>query len=142
MPGPPPKKSGMGGTAKTLIIVGAIVALLCCGGAVGGGFWLFRTVQDATAGPRDAVTGYLDDANAGNYPAAYDRLCGALRNRVTEEQFAREWAAEPDKGSYRITNTSVRTSNGNSRAEVHVSWDSEAEVFQVVQEGDQWRVCS
>jgi hypothetical protein len=132
----------MGRTAKTLIIVAAVVVLLCCLGTAGAGFWAYRAVQDATAGPREALSGYLDDAEAGNYPAAYDRLCEAVRTRVTEEQFAQEWAAEPQRESYRITNTSVRSSNGRSRAEVHVTRGGEAEVFQLVREGEQWKVCS
>ncbi|GGM13625.1 MULTISPECIES: Rv0361 family membrane protein [Micromonospora] len=143
-PGGPPKAAGLGRTAKLLIVVAALATLLCCcGGLAGGGFWLYRTVQDATAGPRDALTGYLADVRAGNYPAAYDRLCELLRNRTTEEEFTRERAAEPPRGADRITNTTVRTSNGRSRAEVHVVSDNgPAEVFQLVHEGDQWRVCS
>ncbi|MFI9528213.1 Rv0361 family membrane protein [Micromonospora rosaria] len=141
MPGPPPKPRGLTRTTRTLIIVAAVVTLLCCGGVAGGGFWIFRTVQTSTAPARDVVSGYLEDTRSGDYPAAYERLCERLRGEMTEEQFTRQWSAEP-LGEYRITNTSVRTVNGTSTGEVTVSTGGDNRIFQVVKENGTWKVCS
>ncbi|RGC71043.1 hypothetical protein C5N14_00885 [Micromonospora sp. MW-13] len=141
MPGPPPKSRGLSRTTRIVIIVVAVVALLCCAGAVGGGFWLFRSVQGATAPARDTATAYLDDTKAGNYPAAYARLCERLRGQVTEAQFARAWQAEQPLGGYRVTNTQVSTTNGDTSAEVTITTADREKVITLVKEGDQWRVC-
>ncbi|WP_405115917.1 hypothetical protein OG559_14315 [Micromonospora sp. NBC_01405] len=140
-PGPPQKSRGLSRTTRTVIIVVAVVALLCCAGAVGGGLWLFRTVQGTITPARDAATAYLDDTKAGNYPAAYARLCERLRSRQTEAQFTRARQAEPPLDEYRVTDTQVHTSNGDTSAEVTVKIADRNRVISLVKEGDQWRVC-
>ncbi|MFF3851956.1 hypothetical protein [Micromonospora sp. NPDC002575] len=141
--GPTPKPRGPGRATRTVIIVAAVAALLCCAGAfVGGGIWFFRTVQGATAPARDAATAYLDDTRAGNYPAAYARLCEDLRSQSTEEEFTRARAAEPPLGGYRVTSTRVSSSTGGrSRAEVTVAAAGREQVLILVEEGGDWRVC-
>ncbi len=125
-----------------MIIVVAVVALLCCTGAVGGGFWLFRTVQGTITPARDAATQYLDDAKAGNYPAAYARLCDRMRARLTEAQFTRAWQAEPPLDGYKVTDTQVHTStNDDTSAKVTVKIADREKVISLVKEGDAWRVC-
>jgi hypothetical protein len=124
-----------------VIIVVAVVALLCCAGAVGGGFWLFSTVQGVTSPARDAATAYLDDVRAGDHSAAYARLCQRLRDRSTEEEFTRARRTEPPLGRYRVTDTTVNTDNGVSRAEVTVTAGGQERVVVLVMEADQWRVC-
>ncbi|MFC8846582.1 MULTISPECIES: hypothetical protein [unclassified Micromonospora] len=143
VPGPPPKPRAPGRTTRTVIIVAAVVALLCCAGAfAGGGIWFFRTVQGATAPARNAATGYLDDARAGNYPAAYARLCARLRSQLTEEEFTRAWSAEPPLGGYRVTRTEVSSgTESRSRAEVTVTSGDREKVLTLVEEGGDWRVC-
>ncbi|WP_405101113.1 hypothetical protein [Micromonospora sp. NBC_01412] len=144
MPGPPPppKSRGLSRTTRTVIIVVAVVALLCCAGAAGGGFWLFRTVQGTITPARDAATVYLDDVEAGNYPAAYARLCERLRGRQTEAEFTRARQAEPPLDGYKVTDTQVHTTtNGDTSAEVTIKIADRNRVINLVKEGGDWRVC-
>lgn len=74
-------------TVKTVAAVAVVVALFCCGGLGVGGFVLFRKVRDLQSPIRTAAAAFLDDLEAGDYTAAYDRLCRATRERFTRAAF-------------------------------------------------------
>ncbi|GAB3154404.1 hypothetical protein GCM10027290_48840 [Micromonospora sonneratiae] len=143
MPAPPPKKSK---TLRTVLIVVAVVLTLCCVGGGIGGFFLYRTVQDATGPARDATTGYVDDLGSGNYPGAYGRLCNRMRSEMTADEFARMQSIQPRVASYKITGLSVNNTNGRvtGTATVRLTQDGGATVIQVlplVKEDGEWRIC-
>ncbi|WP_173062547.1 Rv0361 family membrane protein [Phytohabitans houttuyneae] len=140
-PAPKPRR-----TARTvLIVVGAVLAVCCVGGAVGG-FALFRSVSNAIEPARDAATSYVDDVRAGDYPSAYGRLCQEVRDTTTLEDFTRAMSAGPRIQSYEINGVNVSNFNGRSTATVtaRMTQDSGAtliQVFPLVKEDGEWRVC-
>lgn len=144
-PAPPPAPRRNRTTRTVLIIVGAVLAV-CCLGGVGGGFLLYRTVDGATAPARSAAVAYLDDLRAGNYPAAYGRLCNEWRGSVSQEEFTRDRSAEPKIKSYSVQGVNVSNSNGEVTATVtaRITPETGAESTNTLalrkEDGD-WRVC-
>ncbi|WCN84041.1 Rv0361 family membrane protein [Micromonospora sp. LH3U1] len=133
-------------TRTVLIVVGALLAL-CCTIAVCVGFWLYRTVQDNAEPARAAAVAYVDDMRAGNYPAAYGRLCGEVRETMTQEDFARIQAAQLKISSYEITGVNVSNYNGRITASVTVEMVQSAtgarltQRMALVKRDGEWLVC-
>ncbi|MCX4388196.1 DUF4878 domain-containing protein [Micromonospora peucetia] len=143
MPVPTPKPNR---TLRTVLIVVAAVVALCCLGGLGGGFWLYRTYDNAAGPAREATAAYLDDVRAGDYQAAYGRLCERVREVTTPEEFTRVQSAQEKIRSYKFTGTSVSNNNGRVRGNVTVRIVKEtgAELTQsvpLVKESGEWRVC-
>ncbi|MEU6073633.1 DUF4878 domain-containing protein [Micromonospora sp. NPDC047074] len=143
MPAPAPKS---GRTTRTILIVVAVVLAVCCAGGVGGGFWLYRTYDSAAEPARDATSAYLDDVRAGNYQAAYGRLCASTRDVTTPEEFTRVQSAQAKITSYTFSGTNVSNHNGQVRGvvTVRIVQETGAEVtwsIPLVKEGGEWRVC-
>ena len=75
-------------TTRPLLIIIAAVLAVCCLGGLGGGFWLYRTFQDAAGPARSATAAYIDDVRAGNYQSAYGRLCKQARDSTSQEEYS------------------------------------------------------
>ncbi|MGW0434948.1 Rv0361 family membrane protein [Micromonospora sp. NPDC003197] len=145
-PPPPPPASKSGNTTRIVLIVVAVVLVLCCLGAGLFGYVFYRTVQDATGPARDATTGYLDDLRERDYPGAYGRLCTQVRADMTAEEFARRQSAQPTITSYKIVGLNVTNNNGRVTGTTTVRLTQEpgatsTQVFPLVKEDGQWRIC-
>jgi hypothetical protein len=143
VPQPPPTKSNWW---KILIAVGAVVALLCCVGAVGLGIWGYNKVKDVAGPAQDAASAYLSDVEAGNYGAAYNRLCANAKRQLTAQQFAQAQSMLPKITKHEITGFNVTSVNGRSTATVNVRLEREAvgeteQTIQLVKEDGDWKVC-
>ncbi|MET8838427.1 hypothetical protein ABZV78_31625 [Micromonospora sp. NPDC004540] len=139
----PPRKSNT--TRIVLTVVGVVLALCCVGGVVGG-FALYHAVREATGPARTTVDTFAGALVARDYPTAYGRLCGRVRDRVSEEDFARQQAAQPALTGYRIVGLNVTNSNGRVRGSAEVRFTPQSgttvtQVFVLVKEDGGWRVC-
>lgn len=134
-------------TTRTVLIVVAVVLTVSCVVGVCGGFWFYRTVKDAVGPARAATAAYIDDVQAGNYPGAYGRLCGDLRETMTQADFARIQAAQLKIGSYEIVGVYVNRSSGRVTGTATVEMVQEAtgarmtQTMFLVKEDGEWRVC-
>ncbi|MFG2050522.1 hypothetical protein ACGFIW_24185 [Micromonospora sp. NPDC048935] len=134
-------------TARTVLIVVAALLSVCCVVGVCAGFWIYRSVRDNVEPARAAATAYANDMQAGNYPAAYGRLCAAVRKNLTPEDFARIQAAQLKFSSYEITGLIVNNYNGRVTATATVEVIQEAtgarftQNMVLVEEDDEWVVC-
>ena len=135
---PAPRKRRLTG----LWIALAVVAVLCCGGLGVGGFFLVKTVNDATKPVRAAATEYLDALEVADYQYAYELLCSSLRGQITAAILAQ---GAPEIDHYDITNTTVSNDNGVKTGTVTVKilsqGDSSTKLLDLVKEGGTWRVC-
>ena len=93
------------------MVVGAVALCLCLGLVAGlGGFVYlgYRLDQaDAVSAQRD----YLEEIRAGNYPAAYDRLCDRAKTGVSREEYAQRFPP-PRLASFHIGDASFATHDG------------------------------
>ncbi|MBB4961829.1 Rv0361 family membrane protein [Micromonospora polyrhachis] len=142
---PPPARKSRNTTRIVLIVVAVVLVVCCLGGGILG-FVLYRTVQDATGPAREATTAYVDDLRERDYPGAYGRLCARVRADLTAEEFARRQAPQPTIASYKIVGLNVNNTNGRvtGTATVQLTQDAGAtvtQVFPLVKEGGQWRIC-
>ncbi|SCL40697.1 protein of unknown function [Micromonospora pallida] len=141
-----PAPSGPRRTTRTILIVVAVVLVLCCLGGSIGGFWLYRTVNDAVAPVSDSATTYLDAVQRGDHSTAYRQLCAPTRNRISEDEFTRMQAAQPRLRNYEITFVNVASTNGRTQGSATVRLIQEngtetTQIFQLVKEDGAWRVC-
>jgi hypothetical protein len=142
-PQPPQQKSNWW---KIAIVVAGVVAIVCCLGAVGLGIWGYNKVKDTVEPARDAASAYLDDVQAGNYGAAYNRLCANAKRQLTAQQFAQAQSMLPKITKHEITGFNVNTVNGRSTATVNVRLERELvgetnQTIQLVKEDGDWKVC-
>ncbi|MBQ1037316.1 hypothetical protein [Micromonospora sp. C81] len=134
-------------TTRTVLIVVGVVLTVCCVVGVCGGFWFYRSIKDAVKPVRVATAAYIDDVQAGNYPGAYGRLCGKVRETMTQADFARIQAAQLKIGSYKIVGVYVNNSNGRVTGTSTVEMVQEAtgarmtQSMVLVKEDGEWRVC-
>jgi len=140
---PPPKRRS---TLRVVLIVVAAVLSVCCLGGVIGGVYLYRTYQDSAGPAREETTAYIDEVLAGNYEAAYGRLCAKVRDVTSQADFARVQAAQPKMTSYEISTVAVSNFNGRVTATVTVQMTQETgapyvHILPLVKEDGQWRVC-
>jgi outer membrane biosynthesis protein TonB len=122
----------------------------CCGclllaALVAGG--IFGFTMYATQAPVNAVREMLKALKAGQSQAAYDSLSAGYRARTDADEFARLVAAHPglhDNADSTFTNRSIK----NDRAElkdvvlVSSSGQKETATFELVKEGDKWKIDS
>jgi hypothetical protein len=128
------------------------VPLLMCGVCLGlfagiGGFaYLGYRLDKADAVA--ALTDYLDDVKARNYPAAYDRLCDEARAGVTREDYAQRFRP-PLPVSFRIGEVSMADRDAESGYDIAVELqldDGQARtesyfVFSKASDIDRYYVC-
>ncbi|MGW5672004.1 Rv0361 family membrane protein [Micromonospora sp. NPDC003776] len=139
----PPRKSN---TTKVVLIVVGVVLALCCVGGVIGGFALYHAVREATGPARTTVDSYAGALVARDYPTAYGQLCGQVRGRVSQEDFARQQAAQPALTGYEIVGLNVQNTNGRVYGSANVrftpqSGTSQTQVYRLVKEDGSWRIC-
>jgi hypothetical protein len=140
---PPPKKSN---TTRTVLIVVGVVLAVCCAGGVIGGFALFHVVKEATGPAQSTVDTYADALVARDYPTAYGQLCRPMRDRVAQEEFVRQQSARPALTGYEIVGLNVSNYNGRVGGSASVRFTpqggaAETQVYQLVKEGESWRIC-
>ncbi|WBB65541.1 DUF4878 domain-containing protein [Micromonospora sp. WMMD812] len=133
-------------TGRTVLIVVAVILALCCVGGAVGGFFLYGFYRDNAGPAREAATTYVDDVRAGNYQVAYGRLCTEARAATTQEEFVRIQSAQPKIRSYETVGVNVSNVNGQIRADVSMRMVRESgaqvtQVFPLVRERGEWRVC-
>jgi hypothetical protein len=128
------------------------VPLLLCGICLGlfagiGGFaYLGYRLDKGDA--VTALTDYLNDIQARNYPAAYDRLCAEAQTGVSREQYAQRFRpplpvsfrigdvsmADRDAGSGYDIAVELRLDNGQTRTERYFVFSKDSNV-------DRYYVC-
>lgn len=128
-----------------LIAVGIVLAV-CCIGGIGGGLWLYNTFTDVSGPAQAATKAYLDDIIAGNYPAAYGRLCQKVRTNTSQDDYVRVQSAQRKITSYEVVGTSVSNYNGRTTARVSTKLvqDTGLEIrqgFPLVKEDGEWHIC-
>ena len=112
---------------------------------LGGG--LFFILRSASAGPRDATTGYFAAVGAGDWDRARDSLSAAQRDRVTPASLAAIWETqERTHGPVASFNTnSFSVKNGRARISGRLRYrdgTAESRVVQLVREGGDWKITS
>jgi len=141
-PSVPPRRKR---TGRVVLIVVAIVLVLCCAGVLGIAVFV-RTFGNATGPARDNVDTFLGQLKNGQTDAAYADLCAPTRGQFSAAEFAQIVNAKPKLSSYTVVSTNVSTVNGHTSATVQASLKSvdghiENHVFELVKEGNDWRVC-
>ncbi|MFC6015184.1 hypothetical protein ACFP2T_03115 [Plantactinospora solaniradicis] len=140
----PGRKSGT--TMPVLLnVLVTLLAVSCVVGA-GGGFWLFRSFQEAAGPARRAGDWYLSDLRAGNWAGAYGQICAATRRSVTEQEFAIAQQAGPKVTDYEVVGTKAGNDNGRRTATLtlrvtDVSGAVRTQELRLVKEGVRWRPC-
>lgn len=119
---------------------------MCCIGSVAVGSWLYQSYQDASGPARQATVAYMDDVMAEDYRSAYTRLCGKIRSVTSEDEYIRIQSAQREIVHYRVVGVSVHRGTGGTVALVTTSMvqDTGAEmtqIFTLVNEDDEWRIC-
>ncbi len=124
------------------IILGVLLAMVL--GIGGCTALLVRSVS----GPIDATNAFVAELDNGNFDGAYDLLCTATQNATD----AGQWTAEAQNGlggeitDYSFTSASISSGSGPDVATVTGSIDvdgsSRSVSYDLVKEGDDWRVCS
>ncbi|RKN15682.1 hypothetical protein D7147_24730 [Micromonospora musae] len=131
---------------RTVLVVIGVVLSLCCLGGVVGGFVLRDVFQQATGPARDTVDTFAEAMIGRDYPTAYGQLCGQLRNRQSQADFAREQAEAFTPTDYEIVGLSVVNNNGRLNGRADVRWTlpngtSGTQVLTLVKEDGDWRIC-
>jgi hypothetical protein len=142
-PPAPPKQRH---TLRTVLIIVGVVLALCCGGAVVGGFFIFRTVQQATGPARTTTDTFVTDLESGDSAAAYDRLCASTQRVFTREAFAQGLNQQPKVRSHQIDGVNVSNVNGQVSGTVTARLTLETgfvdkHTFTLVKEDGRWKVC-
>jgi hypothetical protein len=138
---PPPRRR----TGRIVLIVAAIVLVLCCAGAIGIAVFV-STLGKATGPAKDRAEEFIGYLDVGQTDAAYADLCGPTKGRFSAPEFAQIVRGRPKLSSYTVTSTNVSNVNGRVSGTVratltYVDGSSENHVFELVKEGDDWRVC-
>jgi hypothetical protein len=133
-------------TLKTVLAVALVVAVFCCGGLGAGGYVLSRKVGKAHSPIRDAAVLFLDDLEAGDYAAAYDRLCRATQERFTHAAFAAAVSGEKAVRAHhidqvRITNDGVRLGGTVTATLVDAAGAPRTHTLTMTSESGAWKVC-
>jgi hypothetical protein len=146
-PGPvppaPPKKSN---TLRTVLIIAAAVAVLCCAGLAGFGIWVFVSARNSIGPARDVAVSFVEDLEANNASEAYNRLCPAVRNQITREEFIVGTAAQPTIVSHKVTGVNVHNDNGITTADIRMvltlpGGQTEPHTFPMLKQNGTWYVC-
>jgi hypothetical protein len=124
------------------VLVGMVLLFLVL---LGGG--LFFILRSASAGPRDATSGYFAAFGAGDWASAHDRLSAAQRDQLTPADLAALWATQerahgPVAG---FNTTGFRINNDRARITGRLRYrdgTTESRIVQLVREGGSWKVVS
>jgi hypothetical protein len=125
---------------------GAFAAvLLLFVGLLGGG--LFLILSRASAGPRDAATGYFAAVSARDWVGAQGRLSAAQRGRVNPASLAATWetreGAHGPVASFRVTSFSVKGATARISGTLRYrDGAAEPRTVRLVKEGGAWKIAS
>lgn len=141
-PVPPPKSNT---TRLVLIIVGA-VALVCCVGLAVGGFWLFSAAKNTISPARDQAVVFVQDLEAQNAMAAYDKLCASTRAKYSRQELVRVMGSHPRIAEHKVTGFNVNPNDRETSADIlmQLTDDTGATVkhtFHMLKQGGTWYVC-
>ncbi len=108
---------------------------------------LFLLLSRASAGPRDATTGYFAAVGAGDWASAHDHFSAAQRDQVTPASLAAIWEAlERTHGPVSSFDTnSFSVKNGRARISGRLRYrdgTTESRVVQLIEEGGAWKIAS
>jgi hypothetical protein len=131
---------------RTVLAVAALLSVLCCGGLGAGAFVVLRKVDGSTAPIRNAGTAFLDDLEAGDYAAAYGRLCRSTQERFSQEAFVAAVSGQSAIRAYhvdrvRLTNTAGRLGGTVSATLVTAAGAPQAHTLTLTSESGAWKVC-
>ncbi|MFG2045063.1 hypothetical protein [Dactylosporangium sp. NPDC048998] len=141
VPQPPRRR-----TLRTVLIVVGVVVVLCCGVLGVGGYFLFKSVTEATGPAKQAAEAFVGDLESGDVDAAYELLCSGTRGKYTSEAFADGVAKQPKIRSHTVRGVNVGNYNGRTTATVSMgltldSGFTDQHTFPLVQEDGAWKVC-
>jgi hypothetical protein len=133
-------------TLKTAVVVALVTAVFCCGGLGVGGVVLFRKLRDVQSPIRTAAAGFLDEVEAGEYSAAYDRLCRATQERFSGAAFTAAVAGRQAVRAHhidrvRITNDGVRLGGEVTVTLVDAGGAPRTRTIPMTSENRAWKVC-
>jgi len=139
-PGPPP--SSLPGWARALGLgCGALLLLGTVAGSV-----IFLVVKKATAGPEKTIQSFLAAAGSGDFATAHGYFSEPLKQVQPLEQFSTQAAAHQDLFRVQETtfnNRSVDLSKASLSGTVTLTGGTQLPAsFELVKEGDQWRLTS
>ncbi|MEU8262365.1 hypothetical protein AB0C02_17260 [Micromonospora sp. NPDC048999] len=138
----PPKKNT---TRTVLIVVGIVLAICCMGGAIGG-FFIYRAVEEATGPAKTTVDTFAGALVSHDYPTAYGQLCGGLRDRFSQDDFARQQSNGPLVDGYEIVGLNVQNNNGRVFGSASVRYTVRqgmptTQTYALTKENGTWRIC-
>lgn len=129
------------GCLAILLLAAIITAIVAV--PVAGVFW---AAKKATAGPEEAIQGFIAAAGTGDYAAAHDYFSVPLKEVQPYQEFVT--AATENSSFFKITETSfTNRSIDMNGAELsgNVTLESGTTVpaqFKLVRENDQWKIIS
>jgi hypothetical protein len=128
-----------------LVLTGAVL-LVCCVGAGGLGLWNYQFVRQSSGPARDTADAFLRELSAGDSAAAYDRLCGATRDRWSREGLAQLVIARGKISRYAIRDVALATERGRMRGTVTAELTRESGAVDshkltVIKDEGRWVVC-
>lgn len=100
-------------------MVGGVALCLCLGLFAGIGGFAYLGYRLDRADAVSALRDYFEEIRAGNYPAAYDRLCDKAKTGVSREGYAQRFPP-PRLASFHIGDTSLATHDGEDGYDVVV----------------------
>lgn len=139
--GAPPAKPNRGWIK--FVALGCFAAVLVVAAILGGFFW---TIQKATAGPEEAVKGFLAAAAAGDYQTAHNYFSEPLKEVQPYEAFAE--AAEGNASFFAVTETSftnrsVDMNGAELSGNVTLATGTVVPAqFKLVRENEEWKLIS
>jgi hypothetical protein len=131
------------GRWKTILIVIVIALVLCCGG---GGFGLYKFLSSVSAPVRNAANAFADDLAADRLDSAYGRLCADTQKQYPPDAFTQYVHDQPKFTKHSTRGFSTNDDNGRHTGTVTMDLvltdgSKQQHVFELVKEGDAYKVC-
>lgn len=97
----------------------------------------------AVRGPVDATNGYIANLDNGDYGAAYDSLCAKTRSAIDRDEWISGIGFEigGEITDYNFSQVDISGSNASVTGTIDVDGASRSRIFDLVDEGGEWRVC-
>lgn len=144
--GQPPPAAQKSNTVRLVLIIVGAVALVCCVGLAAGGFWLFSVAKNTVGPARDQAVAFVQDLEAQNATAAYDRLCASTRAKFSRPDLIRVMAAHSRIAEHKVTGFNVSGGDGETSADIMMQLTDDTgttvkHTFHMVKQGGTWYVC-
>jgi hypothetical protein len=138
-PYPPPPRNR---TGRTVLIVVGIVVLVGCLCAGGFGFFLYRSLNTASAQPRAAVHTFVGDLAAGDANAAYDELCRRTQAGYSRADFTSFVSSQPRPTKAKITGFDISGNAAQIKTTLSLAdGRNQLHTFELARDAGVWRVC-